>query len=63
VPLTVGAGRSIAKESDAAAIRVAIEEILAEPSYRLAAGRIAAVIHRYGGGRRAVAELEMLAQK
>ena len=58
-----GAGRSIAKESDAAAIRAAIEEILAEPSYRLAARRMASVIRSYDGGRRAVAELEALAQK
>jgi UDP:flavonoid glycosyltransferase YjiC (YdhE family) len=58
-----GAGRSIAEESDAAAIRAAIADILAEPSYRLAARRMASVIRGYDGGRRAVAELEALAQK
>ena len=57
-----GAGRSIAEESDAA-IRAAIADILAEPSYRLPAGRMASVIRGYDGGRRAVAEIEALAQK
>src|SRR5262249_5300517 len=51
-----GAGRSIAQESGAAAIRAAIEEILAEESYRLAARQMAGVIRTYDGGRRAVAE-------
>jgi MGT family glycosyltransferase len=58
-----GAGRSIAEESDAAAIRAAIADVLAEPSYRMAARRMAFVIRGYDGGRRAVAELEALAQR
>ena len=58
-----GAGRSIAKESDAGAIRAAIEQILAEPGYRLAARRMASIIREYDGGRRAICELEVLARK
>ena len=58
-----GAGRSIANDSDAATIRVAIQEILAEPSYRVAARRMASVIRGYEGGHRAVTELETLARR
>ena len=58
-----GAGRSIAQEADAATIRAAIGGILAEPSYRMAARRMASVIREYEGGHRAVAELEALARK
>ena len=58
-----GAGRSIAMESDTAAIRGAIEEILAEPSYRMAARRMASIIRGYEGGHRIVAEIEALAER
>jgi MGT family glycosyltransferase len=58
-----GAGRSIANESDASTIRGAIEEILAEPSYRAAARRMASFIALYEGGHRAVTEFETLARR
>lgn len=55
-----GAGRALPGDADAAAIRAAVEEILATPSYRQTARRLAEALAGVDGARNAADEVEAL---
>jgi UDP:flavonoid glycosyltransferase YjiC (YdhE family) len=57
---TLGAGITLPPSAAPAEISAAIKNVLANPSYRDAAGRLAARVKELGRGERAVRELEGL---
>lgn len=57
----LGAGLALDGESGPSAIRVAVREVMTEPSYAAAAAKLATAIHAAPGVGGAVAELERLA--
>lgn len=59
--VAAGAGVSLKPSAKVAAIRLAVAEVLATPSYTAAAGRLAAALAAEGGRDRALAELEAMA--
>jgi MGT family glycosyltransferase len=54
----LGAGKAIAPDADADAIRSAVTQVLGTPAYRVAAQRLAALIAREDGAAQGAAELE-----
>lgn len=57
----LGAGRTLSQDSGPEQISEAVSDLLASPGYRRAAGEVAAAIHHYGRGPRAVVELRAMA--
>ena len=60
--VAAGAGVALKPSAKVAAIRAAVADVLATPSYTAAARRLAATIAAEGATDRAVAELEALAR-
>jgi MGT family glycosyltransferase len=61
--VAAGAGVSLKPSANVEAIRAAVADVLATPSYTAAAGRLAAAMAAEGGADRALAELEALAAR
>jgi MGT family glycosyltransferase len=61
--VAAGAGVSLKPSAKVEAIRAAVADVLATPSYTAAAGRLAAAMAAEGGADRALAELEALAAR